>query len=111
MSHQLFFCIEKPLTLFGSASNSRFPSVGAACQQILEEICDFLLLALEGLLLDFFFGRKAGGSSGGRSLALIDILLKEFGVFFDGYFFFGDFFDWGYGYYLVVRFTDINLDN
>jgi hypothetical protein len=66
---------------------------------------------LEGLLLDFFFGRKAGGSSGGRSLALIDILLKEFGVFFDGYFFFGDFFDWGYGYYLVVRFTDINLDN
>lgn len=49
MPHQLFFCIQKTLALFSGAANSSLSSVATTCKQILEEICDLFLLALERL--------------------------------------------------------------
>lgn len=46
MPHQLFFCIEQSLTLFGGPSGCGLTSGGSSCQQILEKISHFFLFSL-----------------------------------------------------------------
>lgn len=89
MSHQLLLGVQQALALLCSPTYSRLPSVGPSSQQVLKEVRDFFLLALEWLFFHLFLGWQTRCSGGRRSLTDVDVFFKEFGVLLDDYLFFG----------------------